>query len=535
MPSQNSCSLTHQVLSRFKSLPPSLIASTSHSPHSPHSLPPGVPLPHCLSIPLLPPTPTPFSSCPPFLQADPSCPSSLLISIDLPRSLTSHCLPAPPHCLNFPLLLCTPTPSLQADPSCTSSLIISVDLPRSLTSLLLSSLPLIIGSALSLALCTSSYLFSHSFTHSSPSLHTLPSLLSLITSSPWPSFSSNVSRSLLSSLITFSLLHSLSHSSHSSLPFSHSHHLESPHTHESFPTVQPRSASSPSSSSSSHPLPLYLSLLSPLLLSLPSLPRLSPTLTSFLHSLNSFLQNQPHHATSYSPLLASARCMLSCIFSTLTSASVSLFVAAVIASTALCFLVASLKVTLSTISCCAGSRSGLQANKGSLTCTQQGYWPALLFLFLLLPLALVSPFLALLLAAAAQITRASQAKSRSSRPLVSELLVADALLLLVTSLFHLPPFIAHLHAKASVSLAPVEDILPSISSLLLIVTPPPCSSQHSPTLHYKPTALQQVVGFVCFLCGMTSFVFSLYLVPAFCLQAVAVVAMSRFIMCLSYL
>ncbi|CAI5461176.1 unnamed protein product [Closterium sp. Yama58-4] len=82
-------------------------------------------------------------------------------------------------------LLRTPTPSLQVDPSCPSSLLISVDLPRSLTSLLLSSVPLVIGSALSLALCTSSYLFSLSLSHSSaPSLHTLPSLLSLIASSP---------------------------------------------------------------------------------------------------------------------------------------------------------------------------------------------------------------------------------------------------------------------------------------------------------------------------------------------------------------
>ncbi|CAI5461177.1 unnamed protein product [Closterium sp. Yama58-4] len=123
---------------------------------------------------------------------------------------------------------------------------------------------------------------------------------------------------------------------------------------------------------------------------------------------------------------------------------------------------------------------------------------------------------------------------RSSRS-VSELLVADSLLLLVTSLFHLPPFIAQLHAKASISMAPLEDILPSIASLLLIVTAPPCSSHNPPALLYKPPVLQQLVVFVCYLCGVASFVFSLYLVPAFCLNAVAAVAVSRFVMYLSRL
>ncbi|CAI5982723.1 unnamed protein product [Closterium sp. NIES-64] len=437
---------------------------------------------------------------------------------------------------------------LLVDPSCPSSLLISVDLPRSLASLLLSSLPLLIGSALSLALCTSSYLFSHSLSHSSsPSLHTLPSLLSLIASSPWPSFSSPVPRSLLSSLIIFSLLHSLSHSSHFSLPLSHSHPLESPPTHSGFSTLQVHSAAS----SSSHPLPLYHSLLSPLLLFLPSLPRLSPSLTSFLHTLTSSLHsslhstlpsslrtllpsslqinpNRPHHATSFLLFLASARCMLSCIFSTLTSALVSILLAVVISSAILCLLVALLKVTLSIISWCGRSRFGVWEDEG--TNIRMGYWPALLFLFPLLPLALFSPFLALLLAAAVQITRASQAKTRTSLSVVSELLLADALLLLVTALFHLPPFIALLHAKASLSMAPFQDILPSIASLLLIVTPPLCSSQNSPTLPFKPTVLQQVVFFVCYLCGVASFVFSLYLVLPFCLNVVAVVAVSRFVM-----
>ncbi|CAI5993769.1 unnamed protein product [Closterium sp. NIES-64] len=325
---------------------------------------------------------------------------------------------------------------LLVDPSCPSSLLISVDLPRSLASLLLSSLPLLIGSALSLALCTSSYLFSHSLSHSSsPSLHTLPSLLSLIASSPWPSFSSPVPRSLLSSLIIFSLLHSLSHSSHFSLPLSHSHPLESP-----------------------------------------------PHTLRILHSPGSFC----------------------------------------------CFLFQSPSPSLPLPPLSAPPLPPFPSK--TLSFSHLGYWPALLFLFPLLPLALFSPFLALLLAAAVQITRASQAKTRTSLSVVSELILADALLLLVTALFHLPPFIALLHAKASLSMAPFQDILPSIASLLLIVTPPLCSSQNSPTLPFKPTVLQQVVFFVCYLCGVASFVFSLYLVLPFCLNVVAVVAVSRFVM-----
>ncbi|GJP43822.1 hypothetical protein CLOM_g3234, partial [Closterium sp. NIES-68] len=474
---------------------------------------------------------------------------------------------------------------LLVDPSCPSSLLLSVDLPRSLTSLLLSSLPLLIGSALSLTLCASSYHFSHSLslTHSlsrshsqststssplaftspspspssfpPPSFHNLPSLLSLTASSPWPSLSNPTSRSLLSSAILFSLLHSLSHSSHSTLPLPPSNPLDSRLTHSLFPYLQPHSASS-----SCHPLPPYYSLLSPLLLSLPSLPRLSPTLTSFLHTLTSSLlsslhsslhsslpssllsllpsplrldPNQPPHATSLLPLLASARCMLSCIFSTLTSALLSLSVAVVIASAALCLLVALLKVTLKVLSCCAGSQSDSWADQGTNTGT--GYWPPFLFLFLLLPLSIFSPFIALLLAAVVQVWRTSRAKARSSFTLVSELLLADAFLLLLAALFHLPPFIAHLHAKASISMAPLEDLLPSVASLLLVVTPLPCSFQSPPNPHYKPTALQQVVVFVCDLCGVASFVFSLYMVPGYSLNAIALVAVSRSIMSLQHL
>ncbi|CAI5535348.1 unnamed protein product [Closterium sp. Naga37s-1] len=375
---------------------------------------------------------------------------------------------------------------LLVETSCPSSLLISVDLPRSLASLLLSSLPLLIGSALSLALCTSSYLFSHSLSHSSsPSLHTLPSLLSLIASSPWPSFSSPVPRSLLSSLIIFSLLHSLSHSSHFSLPLSHSHPLESPpHTLRILHSPGSFCCFLFLSPSPSLPLPP---------LSAPPLPPFPSKTLSFSHLVSSHTHLLPSLLPPLHPSLLSLH-------------PPSLFSPNQPKPTTPCHVIL------------------------TFPCISTGYWPALLFLFPLLPLALFSPFLALLLAAAVQITRASQAKTRTSLSVVSELLLADALLLLVTALFHLPPFIALLHAKASLSMAPFQDILPSIASLLLIVTPPLCSSQNSPTLPFKPTVLQQVVFFVCYLCGVASFVFSLYLVPPFCLNVVAVVAVSRFVM-----